>query len=212
MQDPHDIPIYHITHIRNLRGIIQAGGLWCDHARLERGIENISIAHQSIKDRRARKQVPVAAGGVVADYVPFYFATRSPMLYSIHKGNVACYHDGQENIVYLVSKIGEICNCGNAWCFTDGHAEMSLSNFYDDLRHIDQVNWRVMAGTFWHDTKEAPDRSRQRQAEFLVHHSFPWRKFLYLGVQNPTMAAKVLEEISTAEYQPRIVVKSGWYF
>ena len=211
MKDPREIEILHITHIRNLPSIIANGGLYCDNERIKRAINNLTIAHQNIKDRRARRIVPVAAGGTVADYVPFYFAPRSPMLYAIHHGKVANYQDGQEKIIYLVSDIGKACHCGNAWCFTDGHAEMNMSAFYDDLGQIDQINWGVIKGKYWHDTPAQPDRKRQRQAEFLVHNSFPWNQVAAIGVMNQAMADNVAAVIPDGEYQPRIVVKSAWY-
>lgn len=74
--------IYHITHISNLPSIIQHGGLYCDNLIPQRNLHPQGIAHQHIKERRARRIVNVAAGGTLADYVPFYFAPRSPMLYA----------------------------------------------------------------------------------------------------------------------------------
>lgn len=212
MKNPREKPIYHITHIRNLPGIIQSGGLWCDNARIQRGINNLSIAHQDIKNRRARRLVPVAAGGTVADYVPFYFAPRSPMLCAIHHGAVAGYQDGQEKVLYLVSSIGEAVDCGRPWCFTDGHAEMLPSEFYNDLHQLKQVNWKVMASTYWNDTPDAPDRKRQRQAEYLVHEFYPWEKVLVIATINGTVASEVKRCISIADYQPKVVVESDWYY
>ncbi|MCK5241328.1 DUF4433 domain-containing protein [bacterium] len=212
MKHPREKYIFHITHIRNLPGIIRTGGLYCDNERLSRGINNLSIAHQEIKDRRARRQVSVAAHGTVADYVPFYFAPRSPMLCAIHHGNVVGYQDGQEKVVYLITNITEACNCGQAWCFTDGHAEMLPSEFYDDLNQLSQINWNVMRSKYWNDTPDAPDRKRQRQAEFLVHKCYPWSKVLAIAVMNNMATTEVEKHISMADFKPRIVVKSGWYF
>lgn len=87
----------------------------------------MGIAHQHIKDRRARKAVTVAAGGTLADYVPFYFAPRSPMLFTITKGNVEGYTGGQGQVVHLASTVEAACGLGSPWCFTDGHADMALS-------------------------------------------------------------------------------------
>ena len=47
-----------------------------------------NIAYESIQDRRSIKSVPCGVGGSLHDYVPFYFAPRSPMLYTIHRGNL----------------------------------------------------------------------------------------------------------------------------
>lgn len=92
-------PIYHITSVDNLPGIIKAGGLLCD--RDAKNIQFVSIAHKRIKERRLKKKVPIGAGGVLADYVPFYFAPRSPMLFTINKGNVEGYARGQQPIVHF---------------------------------------------------------------------------------------------------------------
>lgn len=87
--------IFHITHVDNLPKIIEAGGLRCDRLRAQSTDAAVCIAHQHIKDRRARRAVPCAARGFVSDYVPFYFAPRSPMLYTINRGNVEGYTQGQ---------------------------------------------------------------------------------------------------------------------
>jgi len=70
---------------------------------LGQGLESVGIAYQHIKDRRARKRVPAGPGGTVADYVPFYFAPRSPMLYAITRGLVPGYDGGQSSVVHLVT-------------------------------------------------------------------------------------------------------------
>ena len=43
------------------------------------------VGQPDIKLKRRHRVVPIDPGGVVADYVPFYFAARSPMLGSIHQ-------------------------------------------------------------------------------------------------------------------------------
>ncbi len=62
-----------------------------------------SIAHQNIQDRRAYTQVPCGPRGWLHDYVPFYFGVRSPMLFTISRGNVEGYDRDQEDVIYLVS-------------------------------------------------------------------------------------------------------------
>ena len=88
--------------------MLREGGLWCDAERLARRLGSVGIAHQHIKERRARKVVPVASGGTLADYVPFYFAPRSPMLFAIHKGAVEDYRESQREILHLVSSIDAV--------------------------------------------------------------------------------------------------------
>ncbi len=51
--------IFHITHVDNLATIVAEGGLWCDCEPAERGVAEVGIAHQHIKERRAERHVPI---------------------------------------------------------------------------------------------------------------------------------------------------------
>jgi hypothetical protein len=77
--------VYHFTLLDNLPGIIQ-GGLLSPNAQRRQRATHRSIAEQGIQAGRARMRVPCGPGGVVHDYVPFYFTNLSPMLQSVVKG------------------------------------------------------------------------------------------------------------------------------
>lgn len=204
--------IFHITHIRNLPGILRDGGLWCDRVVSERDLAHVNIAHQHIKDRRARKIVPIPPDGVVADYVPFYFAPRSPMLFSISKGNVAGYQGGQSDVLHLVTSAEAILQSGLPFVFTDGHAEMDISHYYQDLRDLNKIDWEVMRSKYWKDTNEDGDRKRRRQAEFLVREFFPFSLFGKIGTYNQTIARQVLALLSKTEPRPVVQAEPAWYY
>lgn len=146
--------IYHITHMRNLAGILEQGGLHCD--RNAQQLKSIQIGHQHIKARRMARVVPLPPNGTLGDYVPFYFAPRSPMLYAIHNGAVVGYTGGQEPVVHLVSSVEDVRDSGLEWVFTEGHAEMAFSDFFGDLEDLDKVDWKVMGSSYWFDTNEDP--------------------------------------------------------
>lgn len=205
--------IYHITHIDNIANIFAAGGLWSDTERAARSLQVTGIAHQHIKDRRAKKVVPVSAGGFVADYVPFYFGPRSPMLCAISHGNVEGYEAGQERVVHLVSTAEAAMALDDVrWCFTDGQAEMAMTWFYDDWTKKNHVNWALMQAQWWNDTAEYPDRKRQRQAEFLAHRYFPWWALDCVGVYDEVVARELEAILSGATHQPAIRVVPDWYY
>lgn len=206
-------PIYHITHISNLAGIMKAGALWCDSGRVEQGFPIVGIAHQNIKARRAKRLVPLAAKGTVADYVPFYFAPRSPMLYAIDRGAVEGYGGGQAAVLHLVSAAETASSIGRAWCFTDGHAEMGMTAFCGDLSKLcELVDFDVMASQYWNDTPEHPDRKRLRQAEFLVHERFPWEYVQEIGVYDAATRARVTGLLAMAKHRPPVRVRADWYY
>lgn len=207
-------PIYHITDVRNLERIIRANGLWCDAERVRQGFESVTIAHQSLKERRARTVVPVAATGTLADYVPFYFASRSPMLYAIHTNQVEGYTGGQKQVIYLVATVQVVAKGDRKWAFTDGHAVEQMTKFYDQLVDLKKVDWPLIGNWSWKNTDADPDRKRRKQAEFLVHGSMPWGWFDRIGVIDRTMAQRVRQvfDETNVEHRPRVVIEPKWYY
>ena len=150
------------------------------------------IAYENIQDRRATTYVPCGRGGVLHDYVPFYFAPRSPMLYTINRGNVENYTQGQATVIHLVSSVENIESEDLSFVFTDGHAVMTFTEFFDDLKYLDDaIDWDVMEARYWKDTNEDNDRKRRRQAEFLVRNFFPWQLITEIGVINYTIQSQV---------------------
>ena len=113
-----------------------------------------NIAHRSVQDRRAHTAGPCGPGGVLHDYVPFYFAPRSPMLYTISRGNVEGFKAGQEFVVHRVSTAQAVQKAGLGFVFTDGHGIMAFTTFHDDLTQLDEVDWELMKSRYWFDTDE----------------------------------------------------------
>jgi len=81
--------------------------------------------------------------GTLHDYVPFYFAPRSPMLFTISRGNVPTCSN-QEPVVHLVTNIQAVQAAGLPFVFTDGHGIMQLTSFFEDLAQLDHVDWTIM--------------------------------------------------------------------
>lgn len=133
--------LYHITHIDNLAAILVQHH-WLAHNLIQPTYTN--IAHQNIQTRRHTKHITCNTGGVLHDYVPFYFCRRSPMLYAIHKGTVAGYTGTQQDVIYLVANLADLQSSRLTWVFTDGHAAMGLSDFYTDIKDLNQIDWNLM--------------------------------------------------------------------
>jgi hypothetical protein len=204
--DPH---IFHITHVDNLASIVQEGCLWSDMHRQQRQLASTNIGYGHIKARRMRRAVPVAARGVLGQYVPFYFCCRSVMLYVIHRRHED-YQGGQGPIVHLVSRISRATATGHRWAFTDRHAELQYAQYYDDLSQLGQVDWSVMPhGIFWGGD---PDMKERRQAEFLVYEAFPWTAIERIVVKDAAIATKTLSAMQQAAYQPPVDVNPDWYY
>jgi hypothetical protein len=201
-------PIYHISHLRNLERILSEGGLHCDRDAQTR--KSVNIGHMHIKERRLRREVPVGPKGTVGEYVPFYFAPRSPMLFAISRGAVEGYAEGQNPLIYLCSTVEAVDKAGLGWVFTEGHADMSFTDFFDDLDDLGKVDWALMEERYWNDTNDDPDRKRRRQAEFLVHEFFPWELVSYIGVYDRSVAEAVGKVLNAG--CPKVGIEQGWYY
>jgi hypothetical protein len=51
-----------------------------------------------------------------------------------------------------------------------------------------------------------------KQAEFLVHESFPWSLVERIGVRNIDMQKRVREILDGATHTPPVQVRTDWYY
>ena len=209
---PNPVLLYHITHLDNLPGILQAGCLRCQRQLGQAGLHPVNIAYQGIQDRRAVTSVPCGPGGSLHDYVPFYFAPRSPMLYAIHRNRVEGYEGGQIPIVHLVSSVAQMQAAGHAFVFCDGHATMSFSHFFTDPADLTHIDWPLMSETYWRDTLQDPDRKRRRQAEFLVYNQVNLSAIIGVGVINDRIRQRVENILTAHQVELPVRIRRNWYY
>lgn len=203
----------HFTHVNNLPGILTAGTMQAD-ARVARGS---SLAREAadleIKARRRTIPVLLPPYGHVADYVPFYFAPRSPMLYKLFKGGVPGYTEGQDPLIYVVTTVESISAAGLRSLYSDGNCAKAITMIYDDLSQLDVViDWPVMRATMWNDTAEDPDRMRRRMAEFLVYDCVPVSCFAGIVVRTQSMKGRVEGILAAHAIKLPVRVEQSWYF
>ena len=212
---PANPKIYHITHLRNLAQIVQAGKLWSDAKRIELGLQCDVVGMSHIKRRRLEEiEVDCYAGTHVGDYVPFYLCPRSIMLFILHKGNHPDlnYTEGQEPIIHLEADLHAVVDWadgkGRQWAFSDRNAGTRYVNFFNELTQLGELNWAAISKNHWSDvnTKEG------KQAEFLVHRSFPWHLVERIGVCNRDMLGRVQRAIQAGNHRPVVSLKTGWYY
>ncbi len=202
--------IYHFTDLDNLASIIGNNKIACKNTP---GLAAVSAAEDSVQQKRARKIVPVCQNGSLHDYVPFYFAPRSPMLYSLHKGNVETYTKPQSNLIYLVSAVETVLKFQLPYAFSNRNATTITADFFDDFQtNIGAVDWNLMKAEFWHNTEDDTDRKSRRAAEFLVFKEVPWDCFNKIGVFDKEKKELVIKFIKAMKSQPLVSVERGWYF
>jgi hypothetical protein len=133
------------------------------------------------------------------------------MLYAICQGAVEGYGGGQGEVLHLVSSTERIVREGLRFAYTEGHAVMAPSEFFDDLRDLTRIDWPLMRSRYWFDTDEDPDRKRRRQAEFLVHRFAPLSCFVEIGVMTEPVTRRVTEILGRGSAL-EVKVRRNWYY
>ncbi|HEU5036075.1 MAG TPA: DUF4433 domain-containing protein [Nocardioides sp.] len=208
---PVPTSVYHFTRVEHLPTIVDQG-LLCDKQAQSDGVLAIEVGHQDIKAARRTRVVPVGPGGVVADYVPFYFAPQSPMLYSISKGNVPTYSDGTGRLVFLVSSVERLAEHGLQIVISDRNARNLVTKFAclgDPALDGDFVDWELMRAQYWGDYVDGRER---RMAECLVHGAVPWSAFETVGARSKTVLDEVRAIVGWDQRAPQVVMRPRWYF
>ena len=204
--------LYHCTHISNLASISEEG-LFSDVQIKANQKMPTEIGHATIKQRRWQRVVPLPPGGCVADYVPFYFAARSPMLGSVSRGRVPTYSGSQDEIVYLVTSIDRVDEGRLGFVFTDRNAALHNARYGNDLQDLDDyVDWELMEGRMWDNTAEEPDRMERRMAEFLVHRHVPWPVFIGVAARSAAQCRQAEHLLASVGASPFVKSRPDWYF
>lgn len=208
--------IFHITHRNNLPGILARGGIYCDRDCQENNLTAVRIGYSDIKQRRFYRTVHVRgqAEGVVADYVPFYFGPRSPMLFTISNGNVEGYPEGQGPVAHLVVSADAIAGADLPFVYSDRNAALAYAQFHDVLDDLgEHVDLALMEARYWHNTPQQPDRMERRMAEFLVRDFLPWEYVEAIGVMSQAEAKLVNEMLEVHQgHRPAVAVRREWYY
>ncbi len=222
---PRPVRLFHITSIDNLTAIFKQGTLLCKQRTDQESIDYQNIAHAGTQSARANRPVIDPPGGSIHDYVPFYFAPRSPMLSAIHNGKVKNCSYSQEDIVHfeLIAKHA-LAKGMKAFVFYDRNATKIYSKPYTDRAVLkDVVDWDILTEEptldgfckYFYDQHDNPryiDRMEKRQAEFLIKDQVPVAWFSRIGVINETKAQKVRCLIERFEVNLRVDVMTDGYF
>jgi hypothetical protein len=205
-------PILHFTHESNLDRIFDQAGLLCDRLCGSSGIKVRDVAYSNIKRQRAETPVEVSPGGMLDQYVPFYFGARSPMMLTYMNGNVTGKREDLSELVYLVSYAETVAERGLPFAFTDGHPIVEPRSFFNDLADLREVDLELMSQQWWYDTDAYPDRKRRRQAEFLISERAPLDLFAGFVVMTDTKRVDLEQALRGRGIPMPVRVRRSWYY
>jgi hypothetical protein len=208
--NPQKALIFRITHVSNV-GWILANGLHCSNSA-HSDPNYVPIGNSEIVTRRAARIVPVAPGGTLSDYVPFYFTPYSPMLYNIKTGRIGVTQRPMSEIAILVSSLPEIQKQAIPFVFTDRHAVLETAEFFNHLDRLDHIDWpRLQARDFRRDPDD-PGKFERYQAEALILRHVPIAAILGIICYRNVEQTKIETICGTLNLTAKVLCKPDWYF
>ncbi len=201
--------IYRLTHYKNLPFIFQ-NGLHCANSDVKHP-DFVNIGFQSLISSRGITPVKAEPGGVLNDYIPFYFTPRSPMLFMIYKGKVEDYKGMQEELVYLVSNVEVIQEANIPYVFTDRHAKLSYAKHYNEYSKLAELDWDTINSDNWGQQYGA-DKKEKKQAEFLVYQSLSLNLVQGIVCQNDQIYRLVESAMKDAGVSLPIACRPNLYY
>lgn len=181
--NPERARIFRITHVANLRWILDHGGLHCQNST-EQDPDYVNIGNASLIDRRSRRPVPIPPDGTLSDYVPFYFTPFSIMLYNIRTGYGGITKRENRDIVFLVSSVHRLRELGLPFIYTNQHAYPVDTDFYDGSDDLRQIDWELLRRRDFKTDDSDPGKQLRYQAEVLIHRHVPLEAVLGIGCHN----------------------------
>jgi len=236
--------IYHMVHFDNLRNIFQRRAILSKQKVLQEEIRYHSIANDEVQSFRGRIFVwdfSKQKFRSLHSYVPFYFATRSPMLHNKYTEGV------QDSIV--IFEFSRSILTAKGVLFTNGNASnqqlskfreekvgifpatfgteclrkyypggpygtnANRTDFYSDLSFLDRLDWDCINNKYRIDPPE--EHIRVRHAEVLVPDIPPMGQVRGIFVRTQDMVQAVnalIEESGLTGRIPAALRRGSLYF
>ena len=200
-----DARIFRITHVRNVPWMLDHG-LVCRAS--ERADPNfITIGLPELIEKRRTHPVPIAPGGTLADYVPFYFTPASVMLFNIKTGYNGVAKRPNSDIAILVSSLPKLRASGVPFVFTNGHAYMQETDYFNDLRDLDRIDWGILQRRDVRRDTDDPGKLGRYQAEALAHRLVPVSALLGIACYDVGAKAALEAEVIRRGLALRVVLR-----
>lgn len=197
--------------MNNLDFILKTGKITCPN-HSDANSDYINIGDTTLITGRKVRRISINPKGTFSDYIAFYFGIRQPMLYNIQKGFQGVTKRNPQEIVYLVSTYNEILKTGKPYVFTDGHAYHSITQFFNNEKYFNEVDWDAVNLVSWYDTEADPDRKRRKQAEFLVYGEIPLSAIVAFVVFNNDAKSLILTKFAITGFEGSVLVRPEWYY
>ena len=172
----------------------------------------MSIGNQELIAKRDRKTVPIDPGGLLSDYVPFYFTPASIMMYNIKTGFRSGSPLDNTNIVIMVASLRDLVSNEVQAVFTDRHALLATARFFSSMDGLQEIDWSLLRQRDFRHDPERPDKKERYQAEALIYRHLPVERLAGIVCYGENEMRTLEGEAQDAQVQLRVAIRPNWYF
>lgn len=208
--NPERALIFRIIHRANLDWVLHHG-LHCGNSATQSHAW-VSIGNQELIGKRANWPVQAPLGGVLNDYVPFYFTPFSPMMHAINTGWNGVTRHPKQDILILVSSLLRVVELRLPFLFTDSHANNSLVNYYTDLADLQRLDWQILQRRDFKRDPDDPAKFGRYQAEALIYQHCPLQGLSGIVCYSESAKIAVAEAVAARNLPLQVALRPSWYF
>ncbi|PCD04196.1 hypothetical protein COC42_07870 [Sphingomonas spermidinifaciens] len=203
--------LFRITHVANVPWLLSHGLHAARGAAADPNF--VPIGNPDLIDKRTRRAVPIPPGGMLSDYVPFYFTPKSPMLLNIKTGYNGVTRRSNDEIAILVSSCQTMTARGVTMLFTDRHAYTATAAWSGAATDLaDMLDWDILRRHDFARSDAYPDKMERYQAEALAHQHVPPSALLGIGCASEGVRPPLEAAVAKAGTSVKVFVRPGWYF
>jgi hypothetical protein len=171
-----------------------------------------TIGNPDLIDKRQHRIVPIAPGGTLSDYVPFYFTPFSPMMLHIKTGYGGVTKVRNGDIVIFVSSLPRMVDLGVPFVFSDRHAYLQTANFYGALVDLSNITWELLQKRDFKRDPDDPEKIERYQAEALIHQQVLLEAFLGVACYTESVENSLNQMLAKRGLSFKVARRRGWYF
>lgn len=202
--------IFRITHVDNVPWLL-ANGVQCRSSACV-DPNYVNIGNPDLIEKRRSRTVPIAPGGTLSDYVPFYFTPFSPMLYNIKTGYGGIVRRPMEDIAILCTSLNTLVERGMAFVFSDRHAYLQMARFSSSLTDLNRIDWAILRGRSFARDPEDPEKMERYQAEALVHRQLPCDALHGIICATEARRVQVAAQVTAAGHTYQVLARPNMFF
>jgi hypothetical protein len=101
---------------------------------------------------------------------------------------------------------------GHQLIFTNAHAYPDWTNYYDNVQHLDKIDWPLLQRRDFARDADDPQKMERYQAEALIYRHLPIEGLLGIVCYDEKTKKNVERQVLARSLDLPVHVRPNWYF